>query len=554
MKAVCKTCGKKFDPEKTDFLCPKCGAWYITGNHYDIGNENNQGTIYDCDDCDHESMKVSKEPKCHDAYFGEGGQTWNSNGSNGTNQTWGSNESDNVDQTFNSSANRRTNQTWSGNESNSTNQTWNTTGDNGSKKVIVGPNGDMTKEAKKVIGLAAVIIIIVSIGIVAISVFMAMSGNYDDEYYDNGYYDGGYYGDGNYDDGYYDSDDGDGVSDDGMGDNGGGSNDYVGSDYDKPLNIYDKGSDLNVMDYSYGEAIAGLNGDMGILLTVDEPVIVDSEELDIPEGCVLYRVHYKYINPDGYDYDYGYSMGAPELYMYTKSGDFLRPLNDGERFRLFSYDQDKYVEMGEGRSGVYEGEGNLFFVTTNVDYDYLVVYDMVDETEIENQTEEMICLVGSPLQKMEWSGIPENSSNTSGFIFDIHSLPYIEKVEPGTVVDLPVYKNFDLIEYAADNDLPNVDEYDCYVVGMNLVNYTDKTLSFPYITGINFDSGEGASLSQIKYYENEEQYIPPASMATRYYLVFMPKDTDPTLTITFFNSKADDMSITLMNEHTFTLK
>lgn len=41
MKAVCKTCGKKFDPDKTDFLCPKCGAWYITGNHYDIGNENN---------------------------------------------------------------------------------------------------------------------------------------------------------------------------------------------------------------------------------------------------------------------------------------------------------------------------------------------------------------------------------------------------------------------------------------------------------------------------------------------------------------------------------
>lgn len=543
MKAVCKTCGKKFDPDKTDFFCPKCGAWYITGNHYDIGNENNQGTIYDCDDCDHENMGASKEPKCHDTFSGDDGQTWDSNGSNGTDKTWSSNVSGG------------TGKTWDSNVSDGTNQTWSTTGDNGSKKVIVGPNGDMTKAAKKMIGLAAVIIIIVSIGIVAVSIFMAMTGDYDDEYYDNGYYDGGYYDDGNYDDGYYDSDDGDIVSDDGMGDNGGDSNDYVDSDYYyKSLKTYDKGSDLNVMDYSYGEAIAGLNGDMGILLTVDEPAIVDSEELDIPEGCVLYRVHYKYINPDGYDYDYGYSMGAPELYMYTKSGDFLRPLNDGERFRLFSYDQDKYVEMGEGRSGVYEGEGNLFFVTTNVDYDYLVVYDMVDETETEKQTEEMICLVGSPLQKMEWAGIPENASNTSRFIRDIHSVPYIEKVEPGTVVDLPVYKNFDLIEYAADKDLPNVDEYDCYVIGMNLVNYTDKDLTFPYITGMNLESGDRVSVSQINYYENEEQYIPPASMTTRYYLVFMPKDTEPTLTVTFYNNMADDLSISMMNEHTFTLK
>lgn len=551
MKAVCKTCGKKFDPDKTDFLCPKCGAWYITGNHYDIGNENNQGTIYDCDDCDHENKMASKEPKCHDTFSGDGGQTWDSNGS------------DSTDRTFNSSANSGTGQTWGGNGSNGTSRTWSTTGDNGSKKVIVGPNGDMTKAAKKMIGLAAVIIIIVSIGIVAVSVFMAMTGDYDDEYYDNEYYDDGYYGDENHDDGYYDSDDEDIVSDDHMEGDGFGSNDYVDSDYIDSdyydsVNIYDKGSDLNVMDYSYGEAIAGLNGDMGILLTVDEPVIVDSGNLDIPEGCILYRVHYSYIYPSGYnsdsDYGYGDSVGVPELYMYTKSGTFLKPLDAVERLELFSYDQDKYVEIGDSRSGIYAGDGNVFFITTNVDYDYLVVYDMVDETETENQTEEMICLVGSPLQEMEWPGIPENASNTSGFMFDLYSLPYIEKIEPSTVVDLPVYKDFDLTEYAADNDLPDVDEYDCYVVGMNWVNYTDRTLSFPYITGINFDSGDGVSVSQIKYYENEDQYIPPASVAVRYYLVFMPKDAEPTLTVTFYNSKADDLSISLMNEHTFTLK
>lgn len=490
MKAVCKTCGKKFDPDKTDFLCPKCGAWYITGNHYDIGNENNQGTIYDCDDCDHENKMAYKEPKCHDTFDGS--------------------------------------------------------------------DGEMNRASKKVIGLAGIIIIIVSIGIGAAYIFKAAIRH---SYYE--YYDDGYYGDENHDDGYYDSDDEDIVSDDGMEDDGFGSNDYVDSDYIDSdyydsVNVYDKGSDLNVMDYSYGEAIAGLNGDMGILLTVDEPVIVDSGNLDIPEGCILYRVHYSYIYPSGYntdsDYGYGDSVGVPELYMYTKSGTFLKPLDAVERLELFSYDQDKYVEIGDSRSGIYAGDGNLFFITTNVDYDYLVVYDMVDETETENQTEEMICLVGSPLQEMEWPGIPENASNTSGFMFDLYSLPYIEKIEPGTVVDLPVYKDFDLTEYAADNNLPDVDEYDCYVVGMNWVNYTDRTLSFPYITGINFDSGDGVSVSQIKYYENEDQYIPPASVAARYYLVFMPKDAEPTLTVIFYNSKADDLSISLMNEHTFTLK
>ena len=87
MKAVCKTCGKKFDPDKTDFLCPKCGAWYITGNHYDIGNENNQSTIYDCDDCDHENKMASKEPKCHDTFDGYNGQTWTT-GKNNRSQEW----------------------------------------------------------------------------------------------------------------------------------------------------------------------------------------------------------------------------------------------------------------------------------------------------------------------------------------------------------------------------------------------------------------------------------------------------------------------------------
>lgn len=538
MKAVCKTCGKKFDPDKTDFLCPKCGAWYITGNHYDIGNENNQSTIYDCDDCDHENKMASKEPKCHDTFDGYNGQAWTTGKNNRS-------------------------QEWYGTSEKSDGQIQNTTGNYRSKAVIVGSDGEMNRAAKKVIGLAGIIIIIVSIGIGAAYIFKAAIRHSYYEYYDDGYYGDENHDDGYYDDGYYDSDDEDIVSDDHMEGDGFGSNDYadsdyIDSDYYDSVNIYDKGSDLNVMDYSYGEAIAGLNGDMGILLTVDEPVIVDSGNLDIPEGCILYRVHYSYIYPSGYntdsDYGYGDSVGVPELYMYTKSGTFLKPLDAVERLELFSYDQDKYVEIGDSRSGIYAGDGNLFFITTNVDYDYLVVYDMVDETETENQTEEMICLVGSPLQEMEWPGIPENASNTSGFMFDLYSLPYIEKIEPGTVVDLPVYKDFDLTEYAADNDLPDVDEYDCYVVGMNWVNYTDRTLSFPYITGINFDSGDGVSVSRIKYYENEDQYIPPASVAARYYLVFMPKDAEPTLTVIFYNSKADDLSISLMNEHTFTLK
>ena len=289
MKAVCKTCGKKFDPDKTDFLCPKCGAWYITGNHYDIGNENNQSTIYDCDDCDHENKMASKDPKCHDTFDGYNGQAWTTGKNNRS-------------------------QEWYGTSEKSDGEIQNTTGNYRSKAVIVGSDGEMNRAAKKVIGLAGSIIIIVSIGIGAAYIFKAAIRH---SYYE--YYDDGYYGDENHDDGYYDSDDEDIVSDDHMEGDGFGSNDYadsdyIDSDYYDSVNVYDKGSDLNVVDYSYGEAIAGLNGDMGILLTVDEPVIVDSGNLDIPEGCILYRVHYSYIYPSGYntdsDYGYGVSVGV----------------------------------------------------------------------------------------------------------------------------------------------------------------------------------------------------------------------------------------------------
>ncbi len=29
MKVKCKSCGKKFDPDKTSSMCPKCGSWYV---------------------------------------------------------------------------------------------------------------------------------------------------------------------------------------------------------------------------------------------------------------------------------------------------------------------------------------------------------------------------------------------------------------------------------------------------------------------------------------------------------------------------------------------
>ena len=32
MKVICKSCGKKFDPEKTGHMCPRCGSWYVEKN------------------------------------------------------------------------------------------------------------------------------------------------------------------------------------------------------------------------------------------------------------------------------------------------------------------------------------------------------------------------------------------------------------------------------------------------------------------------------------------------------------------------------------------
>lgn len=50
MKIKCRNCGKMFDPEKTSSMCPKCGTWYTSANHYDSGNSG-QNTIYDCGHC-----------------------------------------------------------------------------------------------------------------------------------------------------------------------------------------------------------------------------------------------------------------------------------------------------------------------------------------------------------------------------------------------------------------------------------------------------------------------------------------------------------------------
>ncbi len=60
MKVKCKSCGKKFDPDKTSSMCPKCGSWYVTPNHYD-GADVSQDTIYDCDDCKNEMAGEASE-------------------------------------------------------------------------------------------------------------------------------------------------------------------------------------------------------------------------------------------------------------------------------------------------------------------------------------------------------------------------------------------------------------------------------------------------------------------------------------------------------------
>ncbi len=513
MKAVCKTCGRKFDPEKTDFLCPKCGAWYVTGNHYDIENEFKQGTIYDCDDC------VDSHSGNEDGSF------------------------------LKEEMRREAEERRQKKEKHEQNMSGDTgyTGDNGyaggagsgstSGNAGMPPNINIDiKKARKIAMILPVAVFLMFAVLTIIGIFV--SNDHND------------YRDYDYDDYYYDDDD---TGDDE-------TTEYYF--YKSSVELNQDGKGYSSTSYSYGDTISGINGCQDGTLTVSEPVDVSGDEgVTVPEGYEMYKIHYNFnkAEEDGScsydDVDYGYGTdvrgGGPVMYVHTKSGDYIGAAEHMEQYILFD-DAESYsakLTDGELKSGIFSGEGNLFFLVEDGNFDHVAVCDMIGLFDSENQQENRIYLIGEPGQEMSWTEIPDSADNAERKVYGIYSYPFMQRVSPDKETDLPINSHFDLNGYLEDNYMSNIYNVDWYVVGINIINYSTEYMEEPDFKAA-YGEGYTAYLDELSYYSRK--YIPPMTMVTRYYLVHVPQ-LETELSITFRNPEADDMQSAPEEQQSITL-
>lgn len=507
MKAVCKTCGRKFDPEKTDFLCPKCGAWYVTGNHYDVGNESSQETIYDCDGCVDSDEKGSEESFLSEEIRREKENSHNiENVTGGTGNIGGRGGAGGIGNAMGA-------------------------GGNTVKKPVV----NMSKQARLIMLLPLMLMIIFTVIFVISIVAGNSSKNYDYNHYDDYYYDDGDTGDDETTEYYF---------------------------YKSSVELNQDGKGYSSTSYSYGDTISGINGFQDGTLTVSEPVDVSGDEgVTVPGGYKLYKIHYNFdkseeddiCSYDETDYGYGTDIrgGGPVMYVHTKSGDYIGAAEHMEQYILFD-DAETYsakLTDGELKSGIFNGEGNLFFLVEDGNFDHVAVCDMIGLFDSENQQENRIYLIGEPGQEMSWTEIPDSADNAERKVYGIYSYPFMQRVSPDKETNLPINSHFDLNGYLEDNYMSHIYNVDWYVVGINIINYSTEYMEEPDFKA-TYGEGYTAYLDELSYYSRK--YIPPMTMVTRYYLVHVPQ-LETGLSITFRNPKADDMQSAPEEQHSITL-
>ncbi len=72
MKVICKSCGKKFDPEKTGHMCPRCGSWYVEKNidgQFESGAASADSGDYNQDQTSYTEDKNKQYGNVHSEWF-----------------------------------------------------------------------------------------------------------------------------------------------------------------------------------------------------------------------------------------------------------------------------------------------------------------------------------------------------------------------------------------------------------------------------------------------------------------------------------------------------
>lgn len=72
MKVTCKSCGKKFDPEKTGYMCPRCGSWYVEKNRdgqFESGAASSDAGDYNQDQTSYTEDKNKQYGNVHSEWF-----------------------------------------------------------------------------------------------------------------------------------------------------------------------------------------------------------------------------------------------------------------------------------------------------------------------------------------------------------------------------------------------------------------------------------------------------------------------------------------------------
>ena len=323
-----------------------------------MGNESSQETIYDCDECVDSDEKGSEESFLSEEIRREKENSHNTeNVTGGTGNIGGRGGAGGIGNAMGA-------------------------GGNTVKKPVM----NTSKQARLIMLLPLILMIIFTMIFVISIVAGNRMQNFDNNNYGDYYYDDGDTGDDETTEYYF---------------------------YKSSVELNQDGKGYSSTSYSYGDTISGINDFQDGTLTVSEPVDVSGDEgVTVPGGYKLYKIHYNFdkseeddiCSYDETDYGYGTDIrgGGPVMYVHTKSGDYIGAAEHMEQYILFDDAETYSAKLTDGglKSGIFNGEGNLFFLVEDGNFDHVAVCDMIGLFDSENQQENRIYLIGEPGQNV----------------------------------------------------------------------------------------------------------------------------------------------------------
>lgn len=471
MKVKCKSCGKRFDPDKNSFMCPKCGTWYVAPNHYD-GAGASQATIYDCDDC---KTGMAGE---HDE------------------------RSDGMTVEHNEMSDAMSGAAHVEQE--------NTT----SRK------GIDARERTTIITL----IVIVVMTLVTVTTSL-ISANHDNNSYVD---DGDDYNDYDYSDDFSDEYNyllksapvtgyayGDEISGYGIG----GSPVMIKIDSVDLLSLSDADLPLDYEIYDVTYEMRRIQSAQSVDRGTDDNISDDSVSDDsISEDS---------ISEDSISEDSGeYIDNQFVLYLRTKTGEMISPMTSYDVDCMMEDDQYSYIHNING-TPEYD-KGHLYFMAKNGDYEYMVVYSRYDielageDVNYFQNSIENIGIVGDSADTSGWYDVSAESAEDQE-LYSVSDGEYIQKVEESKNYTLPggigisAEEIGDLSFIALDDK-----EYDTYIVGTKLINHGAVNSNIDVCDSSAADDS-GVLVSKLEYGGSCESSLAPMSMVYSYVVVSVDK-------------------------------